>query len=133
MKKELQDKIYKEFYPIFEDRHKPMSETCMCWGLCVGDGWFDLLWKLCEDIKKALTPEEWKKFRVHQVKQKFAGLRFYSDYHTEIEDIIRVAEEASYETCEACGKPGRMVGDCYVQTLCEECSPIKKEKKKDGD
>jgi hypothetical protein len=43
MKKELQEKIFKKYPLLYGDRTKPMQETCMCWGLDVGNGWYDLI------------------------------------------------------------------------------------------
>jgi hypothetical protein len=37
-----------EKYPkLFVERNMPMSQTCMCWGFEVGDGWFHILDKTC--------------------------------------------------------------------------------------
>jgi len=51
MKRDL-DKLLCERYPkIFADRHKPMTETAMCWGFDCGDGWFNIIDKLCANIQ----------------------------------------------------------------------------------
>ena len=42
----------------------------------VPDGWFELVDQLCTDIETTLG-DAIEKLRVHQIKQKFAGLRFY--------------------------------------------------------
>ena len=41
MKAELQQQIFAKYPKMFGDRTKPMTETCMCWGLEVGDGWYN--------------------------------------------------------------------------------------------
>ena len=70
---------------------------------CVGPGWKDIITSLYEDLIKL----GWDR-KVYQVKEKFGGLRFYiGEGTTEIFDRIALAEEASLETCEECGKPGR--------------------------
>jgi len=117
-------------YPkIFSDRNKPMSETCMCWGFDVGPGWHPIVADLCEKIDAV-----GKKFGVvavaDQVKEKYAGLRFYhhvimddsvphietelpvsqSDYDVAegiIDDLVSHAEGESYRICEVCGEYGK--------------------------
>lgn len=51
MRTELDQELCEKYPLIFADRHKPMTETCMCWGFDCGDGWFDLLDKLCANIQ----------------------------------------------------------------------------------
>ena len=90
------------------------------------DGWFDLLWKLCEGIEKILDkPEnaEFKKdFYVAQVKEKFGDLRFYTSYETdEISALIRIAENESAVTCEECGQPAVLCASGHwYRTVCPE-------------
>lgn len=51
MKTEL-DVILCDKYPkIFKNRYAPMTSTCMCWGFEHGDGWFNILDGLCENIQ----------------------------------------------------------------------------------
>ena len=55
MKPEL-DKALCEKYPkIFVNRHADMSTTAMCWGLEVGDGWYNLIDTLCEALTYTYT------------------------------------------------------------------------------
>ena len=105
MKAELQEKLFSKYPKIFGDRTKPMTETCMCWGLDVGDGWYNLIDTLCEALTytystsievdeedgKRLGIEPYKiedkdsyYFTVEppqviatQVKEKYGTLRFY--------------------------------------------------------
>ena len=88
-------------------------------GFCVGDGWLDLLLKLCQDIDKMEKPDN---FEVVQVKQKFGGLRFYCDNITdEIAQRIREAEDESYKTCEKCSAEATAFSDGWITTLCKKC------------
>lgn len=58
MREEL-DKLLCEKYPrLFRDRHAPMTQSCMCWGFCCGDGWFNILNALCSNIQQHI---EWKR------------------------------------------------------------------------
>jgi len=70
-----------------------------------------------------------KKFRYScpqatQVKEKFAGLRFYMTWETdEIDKIIGEYEEKSYTICETCGQPGKVRRDkAWIVTLCDKCN-----------
>lgn len=51
MHKDLDQKLCEKYPLIFRDRHEDPSKTCMYWGLDVGDGWYDLLDKLCALIQ----------------------------------------------------------------------------------
>lgn len=42
------------------------------------DGWFTLVETLCADIERELGPELARQVRVLQIKEKYAGLRFYA-------------------------------------------------------
>ena len=126
MKKELQEKLYEKYDWLFKDKDLPMTQTCMCWGLCVGDGWYDLLEETCRRIA-AVDPEHIVVF--DQVKEKFGGLRIYyhleaggtGEYDEPIFQIINEAEDKSYKICEVCGKPGTPNNRGWITTLCEEC------------
>lgn len=50
MRKELDEKLCAKYPLLFQDRNAPMTETCMCWGFCCGDGWYDLLDVLCANL-----------------------------------------------------------------------------------
>lgn len=51
MREEL-DKLLVEKYPkIFVNRYAPMTETCMCWGFSCGDGWYNIIDQLCNNIQ----------------------------------------------------------------------------------
>ena len=50
MRQELQQKLFDKYPKIFADRTKPKTKTCMCWGLEVSDGWYDLIDVLCEAL-----------------------------------------------------------------------------------
>jgi hypothetical protein len=122
MSPELENKLVAEFPGMFRGLHDgDPKETLLCFGLEVGDGWFDLLHKLCTDIQ-ATNPG--KDFRAVQVKEKFGGLRFYVTSATkEVHDLIDKAEEKSYSTCEACGAAGVEFESTHgwINTLCSKC------------
>jgi len=91
------------------------------WGRSVscGEGWWPIIARLDRDIA-ALAPD----YEIHQVKEKFGGLRYYVGLpddapDDEIDRLIAVAEEESSRTCEVCGQPGRLRGGGWVLTLCD--------------
>jgi hypothetical protein len=121
MNTENTQKLFNDF-PTFFKPERPVTEALMAFGFECGDGWFDLIYKLCEEIA-ALKPDD---FEVFQVKEKFGGLRFYlvSGASDEIHSLITKAEERSYHICENCGAdvpngPSKKGG--WISTKCEKC------------
>jgi hypothetical protein len=116
----LVQKFYDRWPKWFKGLTQSPSESCLAFGFECGDGWFDLLWRLCEDIEKLDPPED---FYVDQVKEKYGGLRFYVGNDTlEIYDRIVEAEEESYTICEDCGSVGAVTSNHgWLSTLCDKC------------
>jgi hypothetical protein len=83
----------------------------------IGPGWYSLVANLINE----LIETGWDK-EIHQVKEKFGGLRFYIGYGDDkIYKIISKYESLSYKTCEDCGEEGEGRGDLgWVQTLCDK-------------
>src|SRR5262249_3378428 len=120
MKQELDEALCAKYPKIFADRHGSMRETAMCWGFDVGDGWYDIIDKLCAEIQ-AIADKDGLEVRAAQVKEKFGGLRFYVDGgNDKIRAAISRAEAASGETCETCGKPGKIVGISWMYCACPD-------------
>lgn len=85
-------------------------------GIECDDGWRPLLNELIEDLKKLGWDGD-----IHQVKEKFGGLRFYIGRGSdEIFDRIHKAENDSYKICEVCGEPGTMRNTGWIKTLCDK-------------
>ena len=126
MKDELEELIISECPNLYADAGKSEMETCMHWGLAVGDGWEPLIREVSIKLEKLiieLPEEERSKYKAAQVKEKFGTLRFYMNSETEeMSEAIREAEHKSCVTCERCGKEGRTRNDrSWVKTLCDEC------------
>lgn len=122
MNKENTEKLFNRFEFFYPER--PITEALMCFGFECGDGWFDLIWNLCEEIDKIKGPE----FSVFQVKEKFGSLRFYTGGSNEenfeaIEKLIDEAENKSASICEKCGMPSEIKDDDFgwYASLCETC------------
>jgi hypothetical protein len=122
MNTKLQEKLFNKYPKIFGDRTKPMTETCMCWGLEVGDGWYDLIDTLCEALTYTYTTsvqvdeEDGKRLGIKpyksevkdsyyfsveppqviatQVKEKYGTLRFYyrEEYSKEIMSLVETGK-----------------------------------------
>jgi hypothetical protein len=55
-----------------------------------------------------------------QIKEKFGGLRFYTNGNTDIHDAyINFAERMASQTCERCGCPGSLRNSSWMKTLCD--------------
>jgi hypothetical protein len=116
MKKELELKFRERWPEWFADLYGDPHYTCMSLGFTHGDGWFDLVWRLCERIEAVNDPAP---FKVEQVKEKFGCLRFYTNTCNElIQALIEVAEDESLRTCEVCGQPGAFRKD-KCQAMCD--------------
>lgn len=60
-------------------RHLPTTENLMCYGFQCGDGWFDLIWQLSEQIEAYCQQQPIAAdLMAVQAKQKFGELRFYT-------------------------------------------------------
>lgn len=88
-----------------------------------GDGWLEIIREVCA---AAPAGTKWE-----CIKEKFGGLRMYATF---IEDeaawqllgqLVADAERKSDETCEWCGKPGRLfISPTWRYcTRCDACKP----------
>lgn len=102
------------------------------WGkyTSVGEGWDEIIL----DLDKGLAEID-PNYVVLQCKEKFGGLRYYTEFSQDLseedqekfEGLVRAAEKKSEETCESCGKPGRLRGKYWVYTACDSCEEEKKQ------
>lgn len=123
MNKSNTEKLFNRFN--FFKPERPITEALMAFGFEHEDGWFDIIWNLCEDLEVLIKEENIQDFEVVQVKEKFGSLRFYTDGGTNsIYNRINKAEGDSSATCEKCGKqPAKSTTErSWIKTLCEECS-----------
>lgn len=117
----MNEKNAKKLFDRFKFFHpeRGVEASLMWFGFECEDGWFDLIWRLCEDLTKMELPEG---FEVTQVKEKFGTLRFYINSGTDdIDNRIDEAEDESGRTCEWCGEPGERRGGGWIRTLCDKC------------
>jgi hypothetical protein len=82
-------------------------------------GWWPIIAQLDRDIAAIESAYE-----VHQIKEKFGGLRFYyagrAGNDARIDELIAQAERVAAQTCELCGAPGRARGTGWIRTVCDE-------------
>jgi hypothetical protein len=124
MRKELERRLV-ERWPTWFNTGGDIRHTAMARGFEHEDGWFDILWRLCEDLETRVAEFEQAtglQFEVMQVKEKFGGLRFYVNCRKEkaIRQRIDAAIQESFHTCEVCGHPGRQREGVYSETVCDE-------------
>ena len=118
-------KLYKDFPKLYKQHKLLPSQTCMCWGFDCGDGWFDLIYNLSKAISE-LEPN----VQAVQVKEKFGGLRFYTDGTSEqVYKLINKIEAESYKICEECGTKENVSQNQkgWIKTLCNKCREKKDE------
>ena len=82
----------------------------------VGNGWSGLVNRVFDKLESIKGT-----IKIIQVKEKYAGLRIYTDYsNSELDEVIRQAERESFKICETCGNPGKVRGKGYYYTSCDE-------------
>lgn len=121
MREEL-DKLLCERYPkIFSGRHKPATETAMCWGFACGDGWFDLIDCLCGRLQFWTDHHAAPQVVATQVKEKFGSLRFHARNGNEHQQgMIDMVCAFSEHICEVCGSPGTPSSSDIRKTRCDK-------------
>lgn len=140
MKKELQDKLFEKYPKLFKQKDLTVQQSCMPWGICTGNGWYNLLEGLCEEINQYL---EWRKedenvtqVEFAQIKQKFGLLRVVHDGGDDtlngyITALISMAERASSHICEICGNKGSIGGKSWISVKCPKHRNAVRMKKND--
>ena len=122
VEKELHEKFPRLFAPAFD--------------VSIGKGWLPTVLLLSEGIEglvNQLPESERAQYTVAQVKEKFGGLRYYMSAETkEMSELISMAEEECWRTCEDCGAEGsryvlgenddRTGGGGWIRTLCADCA-----------
>lgn len=139
MTPELQNKLFEKYPKIFRQKDLPMDQTCMCWGIDTGDGWYNIIdtlcgqiqWHIKHNLNEGEDPEVVNVEAV-QVKEKYGGLRFYySGGNDFISGLVYMAEGMSEKSCEECGAPGTSDGGRWVVTLCKPCHAARKRRKEE--
>lgn len=126
MKESLDKQLCHDFPLLFADRNASPRVSCMYWGF-PGDGWYGIIREAAEKLEPLIIAyrkeNPGKDFpRAAQVKEKFGTMRFYMNFQIdEMDKIISRLEGKSAETCENCGKKGRLRKGGWLRTLCNRC------------
>lgn len=54
MDTELQDKLYAKYPLLFVQKDWDKTKTAMCWGIGVGDGWYNIIDTVCTEIQELI-------------------------------------------------------------------------------
>ena len=128
MTKEDFQKQLKKKYPVLYKNlgnKKSMSGGFVlpiAFGIECGEGWYNLI-----DYVSSKLESLYQDIEVVQVKEKFGGIRIYTNKDTlEAGKIIEFAEKESENTCEMCGKKGQMMNySGWYKTRCHKCKDKK--------
>lgn len=127
MTKSLELKLMGRFPKLLVDMYGSPRETCMAYGIACDDGWYDLIYNLCEELQ-GWSDVYGSQIVATQIKEKFGGLRFYvkidgeakENVWREVNTIISKYEDLSLETCELTGGYGEMCKRGFLmKTLCK--------------
>jgi len=136
MNSELQNKLYEKYPQLFVNKDKTPMQSCMCFGIETGEGWYEILSSLCWMIKQyedsIIWQTEWNQktnpeyksdyfpVKFDQIKEKYGGLRVYfSGGDQYIEGLVSMAEAMSYKICDVCGNKGEANKQGWISTRCE--------------
>ena len=128
MNRKNQQELINKYPNLFINVDKSPTESLMCFGLECGEGWFNLIDETCSEIQKTLNG---RKLKFTQIKEKYGGLRIYTNYYIEdIDNILDEAEDKSFEICEECGSKEnvKITETGWIYTRCETCMKKLKEK-----
>lgn len=117
-----QEKLFEKYPGLFFQKDLPMQQTCMCWGVECGEGWYGVLERLCEKLSK-YSEEKGLDIQFVQIKEKYGELRVYLNYYDdEVDKMTEEAENEADNTCEICSAKGELsIKFGWYKTLCEEC------------
>ena len=77
MNLKLESKLFSKYPKIFRQKDLSMQQTCMCWGVSTGDGWYKIIDMLCSFLQFDIDNNNYPQIEATQVKEKFGTLRFY--------------------------------------------------------
>ena len=131
MTEKLDNYLVEKYPKIFINRYGDMKSTAMCWGFEHGDGWFWILDQLCYSIQSYIDnnnkylsdDKKIPQLVASQIKEKFGTLNFYYDGgNSEIDGMVRFAENMSAGVCEFCGSTENIGGTKgWISIICKSC------------
>lgn len=124
MKSELNEKLFTRFsWAESKDSHTGEGKGYLapCW---VGDGWFQLIWNMFEEIENLYKSKKMPiKVVVYELKEKYGTLRTcLESCIPEVYKITDKYEKLSEEVCENCGEKGSLIDvNGWLTVLCDTC------------
>ncbi len=123
----IEDLYAKHSYLL--DRKVKNNYALPMFGIECDMGWMDIIDELCCQIEQYCMDNNILPMpEVHQIKEKFAGLRYYlSNEDDNMSHLIRLAEKKSLKTCETCGSTKEVTtgpetsGRYWIVTKCKRC------------
>jgi hypothetical protein len=123
MNAELTKKLWEKYPKIFQDRNKSIQESLIPFGFECGNGWYNIIDRLCSHLQWNIDNNNAPQVVASQVKEKFGSLCFYIwGASTEQYAVISFVETLSNYVCEKCGSMkdvGQTKG--WISTLCKDC------------
>lgn len=134
----LQQNLFDKYPKIFGEKDLPMTQTCMCWGLDCGDGWYPMIEFLCNQLQWDTDRNGYPQVVATQIKEKYGTLRFYYTSDTSVcseaavdqiermvgvqDGMISTIENLSAYVCEGCGiNKGVFQTKGWIRTTCQQC------------
>lgn len=145
-----EEQRYDAFVNGLKEKYPEMYHNVYC-GISINEGWYKIVEslsaimyhevkynnerreKLLKDNKyNQEIPDELEFPEVHQIKEKFGGLRFYADKMSKhAQGALRMAEAMAEHTCEYCGEPGEMRHGGWIKVLCDKHEAERQERMKE--
>ena len=145
---------YDAFMKRLEELYPRAMRNVYC-GVSINEGWFHIIEALVKNIHQHI---KWKRkmrarelvnqrkrvddvkvteyvphIEIHQIKEKFGGLRFYYEGGDEqVHGMVRMAEAWADSTCELCGTRGSLRTGGWVKNLCDAHEKERQERYKDA-
>lgn len=128
-KKKITAKLIYKSFPLTFGFDPNGKEPWSMFGLEVGKGWYESIYKTAEKLEPLIIeqikkdPEGYKYgyYRTAQLKEKYGTGRWYLSGGTdEMQDLVEAWETETENICEECGKPGKLRGQGWYYTRCHK-------------
>ncbi len=115
--------IINKYPELFGEPPYDIKQTLIPFGFECSEYWIPVLEKGFKEMAEIVRREKMDDYRIVQVKEKFAGLRIYSNYYTdELDNVIDKMEEEVSHICEKCGSTnGHLITRGWMSILCPDC------------
>lgn len=134
MDDELEAHLIHDYPTLYEFCRRPLDDvsdptpSIALDGMACGDGWYHILDTLSAFLETTINDHpDRPTIRATQVKQKWGGLRMYTDPTPELAyGAITVMERLSHTICESCGTTRDVEhreDDGWRVALCPDCEP----------